>query len=159
MQAASAKRPGGMRTVTKLGTKSRTARRIREEGGALFVSQRKTRKLQRPSGAGATEQRTGKEHAAWDEERRCIWGVQAASLPICAKSELAAERMGNGKAKWQSEMAKRNGKSEIAKRNRKAKCGAKRTSALSHGPGGLRQSLRELREFGCWFCEGFRLNK
>jgi hypothetical protein len=50
-------------------------------------------------------------------------GVQAASLPICAKSELAAERKRNGKAKWQSEMAKRNGKakwqSEIASENRK----------------------------------------
>jgi hypothetical protein len=87
-------------------------------------------------------------------------GVQAAFTDM-RKSEPAAERKGNGKAKWQSEMAKRNGKNgkaKMAKRN--AEQSAARTfPSLSHGPGGLRQSLREVREFGCWCLRRFPLNK
>jgi hypothetical protein len=157
MQAASAKAAGG---PYEIGAKAELLGEFERKAGALFVSQRKTRKLQMPSGAGAkTEQRTGKEHAAWTRSERCIWGCKR-FLFTDMREERARSR---AQGEWQSEMAKRNGKakwqSEMAKRNGKSGMRSKAHLPLSHGPGGLRQSLRELREFGCWCLRRFRLNK
>ena len=105
------KAAGGMRTVRNW-DESRTARRIREEGGALFVSQRKTRKLQMPSGAGATEQRTGKEHAAWTRSEDASGGASGSLYRYARRASSQQSARG------------------MAKRNGKAKCGAKRCKDL-----------------------------
>jgi hypothetical protein len=89
-------------------------------------------------------------------------GVQAGSLlPICAKSELAAERKGNGKsemangkAKWQSEMAKRKGKSEMRSKALQGPSPRFRTAPAVSG-----KVYEKYENSDVGVCEGFRLNK
>ena len=136
---ASSKRKaaGGNVDRTKLGEKQNYSENSRGRRGALRFAEEDAEAAE--AKWGWSNGATNKERArGLDEERRCMWGCKRFSSPICAKSELAAERKGNGKAKWQSEMAKRNGR-RMAKRNgksenSKAKCGAKRTSRFRTAP-------------------------
>ena len=161
--AASAKSGRGNADRTKLGRKQNCSENSRGRRGALRFAEEDAEAADAKWGWSKTEQRTGKEHAAWTRSEDACGGASGFSLPICAKSELAAERKGNGKAKWQSEMAKRNGKAKWAKRN--GQSGMRSKALQGPSPLAFARPRRSPAKFTrstrirMLVCEGFRLNK
>ena len=131
------KRPGGGNADrTKLGRKQNCSENSRGRRGAVRFAEEDAEAADAKWGWSKRSNERGKSTRLGRGAKMHL-GVQAVSLYRYAR-RASSQQSARG----------------MAKRNGKAKCGAKRCKdlppSLSHGPGGLRQSLREVREFECW---------
>ncbi len=128
------KRPGGNADRTKLGAKAELLGEFERKAGRCSFRRGRRGSCRCQVGLEQkTEQRTGKEHAAWTRSEDACGGASGFSFTDMREERARSRAQGE----WQSEMAKRNGKakwqSEMAKRmaKRNAEQSAARTFPLA----------------------------